>query len=193
MPEGPRSIVRGGKRMADVRHLFTDHARRLRSPDRISGIAAHHDGVVFEPGDRDYSGSTLDEDLARLWAIYRHALQKGWRRFPYHFAATPNGRTFYTLSLTSIGAHVRDRNSVLAGVVLLGNFEDEPPGDRQLCAAGVAIAATWRELGRLVTIRPHWGWALREHPTICPGGSYPLWGGSLLSMTAYHATNELVS
>ena len=191
MSNGPREIIIGRKRMADVRHLFEDTVPRTRRPDGLRGIAIHHDGVLFDEGDMGPPTGTLDEDLRRLEIIYRTAIGRGLLRFPYHFVASPHGRLFYTLDLEHRGSHVAMRNDELIGVALLGLFTEEPPADAALCAAGSAVAAIWHELGRLIPLRAHREWSLAGHATQCPGDTWPDWSERLLALTAYHATNNL--
>lgn len=185
----PREIVVGGQRMADVRHLFPDTLPRPRERRWIVGLAVHHDGVLMAPGDRDYSGSTLDEDLERLRAIYNHSIDQGWKRFPYHFVASPNGRTFYTQDLWHNGSHVATRNADYIGLAVMGDYELAIPGHTACCAAGVAVAATWGWLMRLVALDPHYALAVPGWETVCPGATFPHWFGRLLAYSVVHATH----
>ena len=190
MPERPREIILGDKRLVDVRHLFPPIRDRTRPLSMVTGLAVHHDAVLMPGGDLDFSGSTLDEDLDRLFVIYRYALRKGWSGFPYHAAGSPNGRAFYTRDVNSSAAHVRSQNRSLLGVVLLGNFMQHPPGQGQVCAAGAAIAAFWRELGELLPIDPH---KFRPSPggdTQCPGDTWNQWSSDLYAAVALHASRH---
>jgi hypothetical protein len=185
MVNGPRSVVVGGVEVVDVTQRFPTEkpaARMRRWPDLV-GVAIHHDGVIMAPGDRDYSGSTLDEDLGRLATVYRHGLSQGWGGMPYHLVASPNGRCFVTLPLVFYGAHVALRNHELVGVALMGNFMYAQPGDLQLCAAGRALVAIWGVSGRLLPFKAHQEWALPEYPTSCAGDTWWQWQNRLLVLT----------
>src|SRR3990167_9493681 len=184
MPAQTKTLHIGAARIFDVRDRYppqegSDVARR-RVLFLISGVAVHHDGAIMEPGDADYSGSTLDEDLERLDIIYRVGLDNGWGGFPYNAVASPNGRTFYTCDIALFGAHVARRNDELVGMALMGNFVHRPPGQVQLCAAGLGLVALWEWAGQLRDVRGHREWAVPDWPTACPGDTWWGWQQSLL-------------
>jgi len=171
--------------IVDVRHRYPpfgagDYTRNFAW---LKGIAAHHDGVLMPPGDTDYSGSTLNEDLTRLDIIYSHAKAQGWGRFPYHFVASPNGRTLYTNDVAHWGAHVASRNFELLGIALMGDFTSSLPAATQLCAAARAIIAIWLLTNALPPMRAHYEWALPAYPSTCPGPLWPMWKLLLLDFT----------
>lgn len=181
----PKKMDLGGVEVVDVRGMFPtgEPAPRVRRPHALRGIAFHHDGVIMLAGDRDYSGSTLDEDLCRLQAIYAHGIDNGWGGMPYHLVASPNGRCFYTLDLDYYGAHVARRNHELVGVALMGNFTYAEPGDLQLCAAARATLAVWGWRRELLGGRGHREWALPLEGTACPGHTWWSWRDRLLVLT----------
>lgn len=175
----------------DVRHIFPpQHAGSVGRPRLMSnllGLAVHHDGVIMAPGDRDYNGTTLNEDLERLGAIYRHGADQGWGGFPYQFVASPNGRLFYTTDVSLFGAHVARRNHELLGLALMGDFSATWPGQALLCAAGLGVVTAWHLAGRLLDVRGHREWALAGHPTVCPGDMRTGWQRDLLQMAVVQA------
>ena len=185
MVNGPRSLLLGGVEVVDVRHMFPSSgpAVRLREKALLQGVAIHHDGVIMAPGDQDYSGTTLNEDLGRLGAVHRHGVSQGWGGMPYHLMASPNGRCFLTLHPSHYGAHVAGRNDELLGVSLMGNFMYAQPGDLQLCAAARALVAIWGWSGRLLTFKAHREWALLGSPTSCAGDTWWQWQNRLLVLT----------
>ena len=185
MPERPMRLELGGVEVIDVRGMFPTggSAGRVRDFERLRGVAVHHDGVIMAPGDRDYSGSTLNEDLERLQAIYSYGLELGWGGMPYHLVASPNGRCFYTLDLEVFGAHVARRNHELVGVAVMGNFTYVEPGDLQLCAAARGMLAIWRDRGALLPWRGHREWTLPGEGTVCPGAPWWSWQNRLLVIT----------
>ena len=184
----PHRINIAGVTIVDVRHLCPPEeggaVARPRDPALLTATAIHHDAGAMPPGDRNYDGSTLDEDLARIAAVYRHGLAQGWGGYPYHLVASPNGRAFYTTDISLHGAHVAKRNHLFLGVALMGNFMLHPPGDEQLCAAARCLVATWALTHRLITYWGHHELALPAYPTSCPGDTWPQWSGKLLTYAA---------
>lgn len=179
----------GRTRAIDVRHLFPPTPGgaviRLRSFDQLRGIAVHHDGVMMPAGDQDFDGSTLDEDLGRLNAIYQQGRRQGWGGFPYHFVASPNGRLFYTLDVRHLGAHVARRNHELVGLALMGDFTMQRPTPEEICAGGLGVVGLWLTYGRLLGMKGHWEWALPAWPTQCPGEPWVDWQRDLLLAAAF--------
>jgi hypothetical protein len=171
----PREITLHGLRIVDVRHLFPVVTNRPLDPRDVRGTAVHHDGILMPPGDRNYNGSTLDEDLQRLRAVYDHAIDQGWGRFPYHLMASPNGRTFLTLDLNSRGAHVEGRNHELHGASLMGDFTTRQPGNPQVCAAAAAVVLCERHIAGTQAVKGHREWAIPTSPTACPGATWWQW------------------
>jgi len=184
----PPLLTVAGVDIYDVRSLYPPEeggaVARPRDPALLQAIAIHHDAAIMQPGDLDYSGDSLNEDLTRLGIIYRHGQGQGWGGFPYHFVASPNGRAFYTTDVSLFGATVAQRNHQLLGVALMGNFMLGQPGDLQLCAAARCIVATWGLTRRLVTYWGHRELALPAYPTSCPGDTWPAWSGKLLTYAA---------
>ncbi len=184
MPDLSRITI-GPLEIVDARALFPPGGAvaRPRDPAALLGVAVHHDAGAMAPGDTNYSGDTLDEDLRRLHAVYQRGLDMGWGGFPYHFMASPNGRCFYTVDWRLFGAQVAGRNHELLGVSLMGDFSYSTPGDPQLCAAGRALIALWSFTGRLLDQKAHKEWALRTSPTSCPGNTWTTWQWRLLNLT----------
>ena len=163
-----------GVDVLDIRH-FWPNDRPLLDGAAVTAVLTHHDGVLMAAGDVDYSGSTLDEDLERIDAIHRHSEAEGWGAFPYHLAASPNGRLFFCRDLDRRGSHIYRRNHETLGVVALGNFMSMVPGYRQVRAVGAGVALAVREVGRDVEWPGHREYAVAEHPTSCPGDSWESW------------------
>ena len=186
----PTRLEIAGLTIIDVRHFFPPAGPMARARDP-AGVAVHHDGVIMLPGDRDYSGTTLNEDLARLQAIANRSASQGWGTFPYHLLASPNGRTFYTADISLFGAHVAARNHQLLGAALMGNFTFAHPGDPQLCAAGRALVAIWALTQRLYDFNAHRHWALPSYPTSCCGDTWPAWQDRLLIIASALARSAL--
>lgn len=191
MSPRPVRLAVGRSEILDARGLYPRQpdgfTMRQRDLGALRGYAIHHDGAIMEPGDRDYSGSTLNEDLDRLATIYQVGYNRGWGGFPYHFVASPNGRVFYTCSVSVFGAHVARRNHELIGIALMGNFTQHPPGQAQLCAAGLALLAAFEFTGALRDVRGHREWALPGEGTVCPGNTWWTWQRDLLVNTVLQA------
>jgi len=185
MPNWPKEIVIGRQRLWDVRHLFPDvydaegkcSVALLRNMTAIEHFVMHHDGVLMAPGDTDYDGTTWDEDLLRLQAIYQQGLHMGWGGFPYHFVESPNGRGFYTRDVKTFGAQVAGKNHISIGIALMGLFFDCLPKTEQLCAGARSLLAGWYLFGRLVRVDPH----LYFGNTDCPGNTHRIWIPTMLS------------
>jgi hypothetical protein len=165
-----------GIEVADIRHWWPND-RPVLDGGAVTAVVVHHDGVLMAPGDRNYSGGTLDEDLGRIGAVHRHSVAEGWGAFPYHLMASPNGRLFLCRDLDRRGSHVYWRNHESVGVALMGDFTDGAPGDKQLCAAAAGFVLVLRELGRLVELVGHGEFALPENATACPGETWFSSGG----------------
>ena len=184
----PPLLTVAGVEIYDVRSLYPPQeggaVARPRDPALLQAIAIHHDAAIMQPGDLDYSGDSLNEDLARLGITYRHGIAQGWGGFPYHLVASPNGRAFYTTDVSMFGTTVAERNHQLLGIALMGNFMLSQPGDLQLCAAARCIVATWGLTHRLVTYWGHRELALPAYPTSCPGDTWPQWSHKLLTYAA---------
>jgi hypothetical protein len=141
----------------------------------VTAIVTHHDGVLMAAGDRDYSGSTLNEDLARIGAIHEHSEREGWGPFPYHKIVSPNGRVFLTRDTLRQAAHVWGRNHESAAVCFMGDFTTSEPGDVQVCAGAVAMVITLLELGYFLPLPGHGEFALAGHGSECPGATFSAW------------------
>ena len=177
-----------GIEVVDVRHFWepSGSAARLK-PAPASGITIHHDGVLFEEGDRNHNGTTLDEDLQRLEAIHNACVANGWGSFCYHLVASPNRRLFYTLDLSYFGAHVARHNHELQGLALIGDFTRAEPNEGLLCTAGAGVVAIMRDIGQLVGIQGHTDWADRDWQTECPGKTWTSYQHELWTMVGIHA------
>jgi len=174
-----------GIEVADVRYLFPDAPDRKCSlyhpPENIEGIALHHDGIVMPPGDMDYNGATLDEDMERLQAIYDWNLQR-FGGFPYQLVASPNSRLFWCRSLYTWGAHVEKMNDRLLGEAIMGDYRTTEPPVEGLCSLSLGLIIFWRFLGHLSVVQGHGQWA---PGTECPGPA--LWLPKVLSFAEYNA------
>ena len=186
----------GGLTVVDVRCAFPDlaapcpftdgglwPAQRFRDPYALVGVVIHNDGVFFAEGDKNYDGSTLDEDAQRLNAIYQQGLTMGWGGMPYHAVASPNqGALYLCRDWRTFGAHVEAKNHQYVGVAIMGEFNGAMPSARAICGAARGVAVL-----RYLTITPETptGRALpilghRDlMSTDCPGATWPTWKWTL--------------
>jgi len=185
----------GGLMVVDVRCAFPDLAapcpatgglwpvQRFRELADLRGVVVHHDGVHFEAGDKDYDGTTLDEDLERLNAIYQQGLKQGWGGMPYHLIASLNqGAVYLCRDVRTFGAHVEAANHLWVGVAGMGDFSDVAPSPALLCGYGKAIAVAGILTNRQLTYVGH-----RElMATRCPGETWPSWKVAVGLMADFH-------
>lgn len=176
-----------------------------RTAEQVTGLALHHDAVAFQDIDRNFSGTTIDEERARMQASYNwHTKFRdgnpdmkrigvdgwNWPGMGYHLYAFPSGRIYLVGDLATVRAHVAHRNTPLAGLVLAGDFTNAPPVDGLLLAAGSALLYIWGWTGRIIEPRGHRQWAVAGWGTACPGNTYQAWVPSILEIAAAIARNR---
>ncbi len=129
----------------------------------IRYITVHHDGMdPFYATDR---GSTA-EHLELIRRLHR---RKGWGDIGYHYAIDPAGRVWEARPLRYQGAHVKDHNPGNIGIVVIGNFEEQPLSDRQLAGLRAHVVALMRSYNVPVSrVQTHQEWGGAR--TACPGG-----------------------
>lgn len=150
---------------------------RIRDLGQLASVVIHNDGVLFAPGDHDYDGTTLDEDLVRLRAIWQRGLDMGWGGSPYHIVASPNaGAVYICRDYRTFGAHVARANHRRQAVAIMGNFNDAMPSTHALCggARGVAVLRALDGQRDLPIIGHQ-----ELHATSCPGKTWGSWSWTL--------------
>lgn len=200
MPEEPNlpTIEFAGVTVYDARQWFPDQIGppgavvfHQRSLDQITGIAAHHDAVAFDDIDKNFNGTTIDEERARMAASYRWHTKffpqptplQGWNgrygwNWPgmgYHIYVFPSGRIYLVGPLETVRAHVAYRNTPLAGIVFAGDFTDELPAIGSVLAGGAAILWIWAQVERIIPTEGHRWHAVEGWETSCPGDTYAEW------------------
>lgn len=194
MNSKPREAYLGRIRVWDVRHLFPDNegldpwgqewtVKKYRPLSQVRWIVVHHDAAIMPPGDLDFSGSSLDEDLERLAIIWDVGLANLWGGFPYHLVVSPNARLFWCRNLDTYGAQIWGLNNISIGIALMGNFMQGMPVGKQLCTAANGYLAFWEKTGWLVEPKGHRELALPGHTTQCPGDTYQTWMPTILKLT----------
>ena len=160
-----------GVRVYDVRHLFSDAFGDTNGVEKI-GFAIHHDAAVMADEDKNFNGTTLDEELDRINVIHRyHTVTNGWPGIGYHRLVAPSGRIFITGGSASQRAHVAQLNHKWIGWCLMGDWSAGRPGEKQTNAlkAGLQWETNLRGSVRCpsMLMAPH----KRLTPgTECPGG-----------------------
>lgn len=199
MPEEPNlpKIEIAGVTVYDARQWFPDQAPaggvvfHSRSLDQITGIAAHHDAVAFQDVDRNFNGTTIDEERARMQASYNWHTKffpqptpiQGWDgrygwNWPgmgYHIYVFPSGRIYLIGTLQTVRAHVAYRNTPLAGIVFAGDFTTLRPAIGSILAGGAAILWLWALIERIIPTEGHRWHAVEGWETSCPGDTYAEW------------------
>jgi hypothetical protein len=184
---GPHRFELGPYVIHDVRHLFlAQPPGAIATPlDAVDTIEVHHDGVLFDGRDKNYNGTTLDEDIQRLRSHHTHALAQGWGSYPYQFAASRR-RLFYTLDMRYRGSHAKQRNSQGRALVLLGDFTTAQPPNGQLSIAGLGLALIRIIIDRRAPVNAHTELPSPAGDTVCPGATWPRWKPSLLAFRNLH-------
>jgi hypothetical protein len=129
-------------------------------PHEVDRITLHHGGVPYRKD--------------RVTAEYLQSLQswsrrdKGWADVPYHYVIDPAGVIHEGRPIGFAGDTNTDYDPTgHALVVVLGNFEDELPSERQLTAAvdAMAMIAARHRISpdRIAGHKDHSG------ETVCPG------------------------
>jgi len=179
-----------GITVADIRDSYPDEegadCSNIHPMLSLIGVGIHHDAVDFQPGDKNYNGTTLDEDITRLGAIYDYNLHR-LGGFPYPFVASPNGRLWYCRSIETWGAHIAGRNNVLGGIAIMGDYSKKEPSVEALCAVSLGCIIYWRAIGGLRAVQGHTDWALTSDPTVCPGSLRGIWLPKVLQFAAINA------
>jgi N-acetyl-anhydromuramyl-L-alanine amidase AmpD len=131
----------------------------------VKYITVHHDGMS------PFTNTAKSAAASRLETIRRSHLRRDggrWGDIGYHFAIDPSGRLWEGRPLVWQGAHVKARNEGNIGVVVLGNFEQQPVNATQQAAVLSTLQSLMKRynvpIRRVLT---HQEWAA----TACPGKS----------------------
>lgn len=173
----------------DIPGLLPDLAPGPIDNADIFGIALHNDGIR-------YRGMTLAKDIERLNAIYNHAIEQGWKRFPYHMIASTSGILYVTSYEGNRASHIAHLNHRYRSVALMGDLTVDRPNTAQLCATAAGIVLTLKHMDRLTAIGPHsefieprHGSPQHGHTTVCPGAFHGPsgWARGLWPILSFHA------
>lgn len=152
--------------MIDARNEVSNPggAATIAKSQRI-GIAVHHS----VSGQKLTVTSSEQHERDHIRTIDRYHVDQGYGGFGYHAAVFPSGRAYLCGNLESMRAHVAKRNHQLLGVVLIGDFTSQLPGQEQLTGLAGVLDEFRTYLGRDVPVQGHTEWALPGEGTGCPG------------------------
>jgi hypothetical protein len=131
-------------------------------------IVVHHTAFFVSDEEKKLKGkASWEATVAHVRkAQFLHKHIKGWKEIGYHYIIDWNGRILEGRELTRLGAHVEKHNTGSIGVVLLGDFSNQRPTDRQ--------SATLKSLLEYLTARfdiprQHITGHYEMKSTACPG------------------------
>ena len=133
---------------------------RETPPQRIQRITLHHQGEHWE------AGKDVEAYLRRLQQWSR--LTKRWADIPYHYVIAPDGRIYAARPLAVAGDTNTDyQPQGHALIMVLGNFENVQPNERQLQAVVDLMAGLAAQHGLGAgAIASHKDFSAQ---TVCPG------------------------
>lgn len=143
---------------------------KLRSWDTVRYLVFHH-SVTNPSGDSK-------KDVDYIAELHR---RRGWGGIGYHLVITPDGVVWYVGDISLQRANVADKNHLVIGVCLVGDFTQYNPTDDQILSAHDLCKYFINNFPALVNIN---GWEdVKGHSelqaTQCPG---PAWKGPVDSM-----------
>jgi len=132
-----------------------------RSWETIKHIVIHHS--VTNPTNDSKS------DVDYLAEIHR---RNGWGGIGYHFAITADGMVWYVGDIGMGRANVANKNHIVIGVCLVGDFTKGNPTDEQILSAHDLTKFFIEEMPQLTNVKD-WENGLKGHKdlqaTQCPG------------------------
>lgn len=128
----------------------------------VEYITIHHDGMT------PFTATDYASSAARI-ELYRNGHRgRGWGDIGYHYVIDREGRIWEGRSLKWQGAHVRNRNEGNLGILVMGNFDEQAPSDRQLAALERHLRTCMAKYKVPVSrVRTHREWDGAK--TACPG------------------------
>lgn len=127
----------------------------------VNYLVVHHSGVAV-----DSSAQAIND---------YHIDRRGWPGIGYHFLVHWDGRREYVADMREVRYSVAGRNHEVIALCLTGDFRQEPPLAAALDSARLLLAHLRLVLGRELPIVGHRDIALPQHPTTCPGDTWPQW------------------
>lgn len=118
----------------------------------LDTIIVHHSALPVEYG---------PAEIQRM-----HKKDRGFSDIGYHFVIDAEGRVYEGRALEIQGAHTRGHNAGAIGIVLLGNFEEDRPGRKQLGRLRQLTEVLSKEYG-ITHLAGHRDFLPEK--TLCPG------------------------
>lgn len=139
--------------------------------EEVKYVVIHHS--VTNP-----SGDTK-RDVDYIAQLHQN---RGWGGIGYHFVITDDGTVWYVGDISTARANVADKNELVIGICLVGDFTKTNPTDEQILSAHDLCKFFIDDMPQLVNVND-WS-ALRGHQdlqaTQCPGSSWDnVEGGSM--------------
>jgi len=129
----------------------------------VGRITVHHEGstpVYFD------DAQTTIKRLQLIQTV--HVRDNKWADIGYHYIIDRAGRIWEGRPLQFQGAHVKANNEHNAGIMVLGNFDKQPPTNEQISSLLQTVVALRRANGVPVNkLYTH----QEINPTQCPGTS----------------------
>ena len=111
----------------DVSGMLEKHQSKKyskRDLSKVKYIVVHHSATDF--------GSPM------VFAKH-HVQNNGWPGIGYHFVIDKDGNIFATNPIDTLSYHVARNNTPCIGICLVGNFDKEEPGEKQLNSMALVI------------------------------------------------------
>jgi len=135
-----------------------------RSWATIKHVVIHHS--VTNPTNDTKSDVDYIADIHR---------KNGWDGIGYHFVITADGMVWYVGDISTQRANVADKNDIVIGVCMVGDFTKGNPTDEQILSAHDLCKFFIEEMPQLVNVKD-WENGVKGHKelqaTQCPGTNW---------------------
>lgn len=107
----------GGKtyHVYDCRVGFPDTYPLDGVPYLKTGFIVHHDAVAFSGADQDFNGTTINESISRIRAVYNYHVSLDWGGVGYHSMGDLEGRLYIFGDMDQSRAHTSSNTRDTAG------------------------------------------------------------------------------
>jgi len=134
-----------------------------RPLEQVESLVIHHSVTAHD---------ATPDDIALLHKA------RGWGGIGYHFVITQDGTVYYVGDIGTARANVLNKNELVIGICLVGDFTKHLPSDEQITSAHLLC----QRLIELVPNVKNWE-QLKGHKdfqaTACPGSSWDVGGDSI--------------
>lgn len=148
-------------RMINLIDKLPGRAYPARKADAIKHVVIHHAAAGTQDGDLPYYRKFIDS------VDSYHRNKHKWRRIGYHYVIDPLGNCYKCNPYLTVTNHAKGGNTNGIGVMLIGNYELEPPSAAALATARQLVQELKAGIPSLESVRGH-----RDVPgssTACPG------------------------